>query len=52
MEESTRATLSYKGTPFFIKEEMVKKVAEEVKEISNSHVLFFDGLYRKSHDAT
>ena len=56
LEESTRATradlLTYEETPFFIKEEMVKKVAEEVKEISNAHVLFFDGSYRKSHDAT
>ena len=54
VEESTRATLAnlltYKETPFFIKEEMVKKVAEEVKEISNAHILFFDGSYQKSHD--
>ncbi|MCO5582167.1 hypothetical protein L7F22_036057 [Adiantum nelumboides] len=26
-------------------------VAEDVKEISHAHVLFFDGSYRKSHDA-
>ena len=49
VEESTRATLAdlltYKETPFVVKEEMVKKVAEEVKEISNAHVLFFDGSY-------
>ena len=54
VEESTRATLAdlltYKETPFVIKKEMVKKVAEEVKEISNVHVLFFDGSYQKSHD--
>ena len=53
VEESTRATLAdlltYKETPFVIKEEMVKKVPEEVKEISNAHVLFFDGSYQKSH---
>ena len=55
VEESTRATLhdllTYKETPFLIKEEMVKKVAKEVKEISNAHVLFFDGSYWKIHDA-
>ena len=55
VEESTRATLAdlltYKETPFVIKEEMVKKVAEEVKETGNAHVLSFDGSYWKSHDA-
>ena len=52
MEESKTATLAdlliYKENPFFIKEEMVKKVAKLVKEIINAHVLFFDGSYRKS----
>ena len=55
VEESTRATLAdlltYKETPFLIKEEMVKKVAKEVKEINHAYVLFFDGSYRKIHDA-
>ena len=55
VEESMRVTLAdlltYKEIPFFIKEEIVKKVAKEVKEISNAHVLFFDGSYRKIHDA-
>ena len=55
VEESMRATsanlLTYKETPFFIKEEMVKKVAKKLKDISNAHVLFFEGSYRKIHDA-
>ena len=55
VEESTRATLAdlltYKDSLVSVKEEDVKKVVESVPEISNSHVLFFDGLYRKSHDA-
>ena len=55
VKESTRATLAdlltYKENPLLIKEEVVKKVAENVKEISDAHVLFFDGSYRKSHDA-
>ena len=46
VEESRRATLAnlltYKETPFLIKEKMVKKLAEEVQEISNAHLLFFD----------
>ena len=55
MEESTRATLvellSYKKSPLLIKEEVVKKVNEGEKEIDGVHVIFFDGSYRKSHDA-
>ena len=55
VEESTRATLAdlltYKESPHLIKEDVVKRVAEDVREISNAHVLFFDGSYRKSHDA-
>ena len=43
--------LTYKGNSNLIKEDMVKKVVEDVKEISLAHVLFFDGSYRKSHDA-
>ena len=45
VEESTRETLTdlltYKETPFLIKEEMLKKVVEEVKEINNALVFFF-----------
>ena len=52
MENTTRATLAnlmtYKETPFLIKEEMVKKVAEKVKEIRHAYLFFF----RKSHDVT
>lgn len=55
MEESTRATLAdlltYKESPLLIKEEVVKKVNEGEKEIDGAHVMFFDGSYRKSHDA-
>ena len=55
VEESTRATfadlLTYKESPLVIKEETVEKACENVSEIQNAHVLFFDGSYRKSHDA-
>ena len=55
VEESTRATLAdlltYKENPLLVREDIVKKVVEKVLEISNAHVLFFDGSYRKSHDA-
>ena len=55
VEESTRATLAnlltYKENPVLIKEDKVKKAIEGVKEVGNAHVLFFDGSYRKSHDA-
>ena len=55
VEESTRATLAdlltYKESPLLIKEEVVKKVNEGEKEIDGVHVMFFDGSYRKSHDA-
>ncbi|MCO5601338.1 hypothetical protein L7F22_055458 [Adiantum nelumboides] len=55
VEESTRATLAnlltYKESPLLIKEEVIKKVEEDVKELNNAHILFFDGSYRKSHDA-
>ncbi|MCO5601602.1 hypothetical protein L7F22_055725 [Adiantum nelumboides] len=54
VEESTRATLAdlltYKESPLLIKEEVIKKVEEHVKELNNAHILFFDGSYRKSHD--
>ena len=56
VEESTRATLAnlltYKDSPVVVKEEAVKRVVESMPEISNAHVFFFDGSYRKSHDAT
>ncbi|RYA84756.1 hypothetical protein DD594_25755 [Enterobacter cloacae complex sp. 4DZ1-17B1] len=55
VEDSTRTTLAdlltYKENPLIVKEEVVRKVVEEVPQISNAHVLFFDGSYRKSHDA-
>ncbi|MCO5552989.1 hypothetical protein L7F22_006509 [Adiantum nelumboides] len=55
VEESTRATLAdlltYKESPLLIKEEVIKKVEEDVKELNNVHILFSDGSYRKSHDA-
>ena len=55
VEESTRATLvdllTYKENPLLIRKDMVKKVEEDVREISHAHVLFFDGSYRKSLDA-
>ena len=55
MEESTRATLAdlltYKENPILVKEEEIKRVVESVSEISNAHVLYFDGSYRRSHDA-
>ena len=55
VEESTRATLAnlltYKENPILIKEDKVKIVAEDVKEVNHAHVLLFDGSYRKSHDA-
>ena len=54
VEDSTRATLAdlltYKENPLLVKEDSVRKV-ESVTEISDAHVLFFDGSYRKSHDA-
>ncbi|MCO5590464.1 hypothetical protein L7F22_044434 [Adiantum nelumboides] len=43
--------LPYKESPLLIKEEVIKKVEEDVKELNNAHILFFDGSYRKSHDA-
>ena len=55
VEESTRATLAdlltYKESPLLIKEEEVKKPKEDVVEVKNAYHLFFDGSYRKSHDA-
>ena len=54
MEDSTRPTLAdlltYKENPLLVKEDSVQKV-ESVTEISNAHVLLFDGSYKKSHDA-
>ncbi|MCO5595840.1 hypothetical protein L7F22_049891 [Adiantum nelumboides] len=54
VEESFRATLAdlltYKESPLLIKKEVIKKVEEDVKELNNAHILFFDGSYKKSHD--
>ena len=54
VEESTRATLddflTHKERPLLIKKEVVMKPQVDMDEIGNAHLLFFDGLYRKSHD--
>ncbi|MCO5576676.1 hypothetical protein L7F22_030491 [Adiantum nelumboides] len=55
VEESTRVTLAdlltYKGTPILIKEDVVQKKKVETFAISNASLLYFDGSYRRSHDA-
>ena len=56
MEESTRATLAdllenKESPPLLIKEEVVRGVIESVKEVDNAHVMYFDGSYRRSHNA-
>ncbi|MCO5559843.1 hypothetical protein L7F22_013447 [Adiantum nelumboides] len=55
VEESTRATLAdlltYKETLVLVKEEMVQKKKVETFAISNASLLYFDGSYRRSHDA-
>ena len=55
VEGSTRATLAdlltYKETPVLIKEEVVQRRKAETPAISNAFLLYFDGSYRKSHDA-
>ncbi|MCO5576111.1 hypothetical protein L7F22_029918 [Adiantum nelumboides] len=55
VEESTRATLAdlltYKETPLLVKEEVVQKKKVETFAISNASLLYFDGSYRRSHDA-
>ncbi|MCO5577970.1 hypothetical protein L7F22_031807 [Adiantum nelumboides] len=55
VEESTRATLAdlltYKETPVLVKEEVVQKKKVETFAISNASLLYFDGSYRRSHDA-
>ncbi|MCO5570382.1 hypothetical protein L7F22_024102 [Adiantum nelumboides] len=55
VEESTRATLAdlltYKENPVLIKEEVVQKKKVETFAISNASMLYFDGSYRRSHDA-
>ena len=54
VEESTRVTLAnllnYKRNSILIKEDMVRKVAEDVKDFSHARILFFNGSYGKSHD--
>ena len=56
IEESTRATLAdlltYKESPLLIKESEIKKLPKQMPGIDNAYLLFFDGLYRKSHNAT
>ena len=55
VEESTRATLAdlltYKETPVLVKEEAIQRRKVETMEISDASLLFFDGSYRRSHDA-
>ncbi|MCO5614869.1 hypothetical protein L7F22_069154 [Adiantum nelumboides] len=55
VEESTRATLAdlltYKETPVLVKEKVVQKKKVETFAISNASLLYFDGSYRRSHDA-
>lgn len=57
VQESTRATLAdlltYKERiQMLIKESEIKKPPEEMPGINNAYLLFFDGSYKKSHDAT
>lgn len=55
IEESTRATLAdlltCKESPLLIKESKIKKPPEKMPSIDNAYLLFFDGSYRKSHNA-
>ena len=55
VEESTRATLAnlltYKKSPLLIKETIIKKPTSSSPNVDNAFVLFFDGSYRKIHDA-
>ena len=55
IEESTRATLAdlltYKKSPLLIKESEIKKPSEQMPGIDNAYLLFFDGSYRKNHNA-
>lgn len=54
VEESTKATLAdlltYRQSPFLIKETMVQKPTVELKYLDRAYLLFFDRSYRKSHD--
>ncbi|MCO5582834.1 hypothetical protein L7F22_036734 [Adiantum nelumboides] len=43
--------LTYKETPVLVKEEVVQKKKVETFAISNASLLYFDGSYRRSHDA-
>ena len=56
VEESTRATLAdlltYKHSPLLIKEATVQKPKEDTIDLEGAFVLYFDGSYRKSHDAS
>ncbi len=56
VEESTRATLAdlltYKHSPLLIKESVVKKPEANVPALHDAYTLFFDGSYRKVHDAS
>ncbi|MCO5603956.1 hypothetical protein L7F22_058113 [Adiantum nelumboides] len=56
VEKSTRATLTnlltYKESPLLIKEEHVRRPTVETFEIENAFFMYFDGSFRKSHDAT
>ena len=56
VEESTRATLAdlltYKHSPLLIKESIIQKPKEDTTDLDGAFMLFFDGSYRKSHDAS
>ena len=55
VEESTRAILAnlltYKKIPVLIKEAIIQKPKEDTKDMDKAFILFFDGSYRKTHDA-
>ena len=55
VEESTRATLAdlltCKESPLLIKESKVAKPVEQLMDILDSYLLFFDGSYKRVHGA-
>ena len=56
IEESTRATLAYlltyRQSPLLIKENALKKPDENVPDLQDAYILYFDGSYRKNHNAS
>ncbi|MCO5564044.1 hypothetical protein L7F22_017700 [Adiantum nelumboides] len=55
VEESTQTTLAdlltYKETPILVRKDVVRKKKVETFAISQASLLYFDGSYRRSHDA-